>query len=101
MFPVDPFRYGLRFPLGTLQFSTRALEAINGEMEEFVGLLFAYQRGRWSERFQESNDHALIKGTMIVSIHELSRGVNLVIATKADRSATGILLLDECDFPEL
>lgn len=97
MFPVDPFQYGLRFPLGELSFSPNALEAIQGIEVKFAELLFRYQTGAWDDSFKKTNETALRNRTMIVSISTLPTGTSLIIATKGDRSATGVLLLSEVE----
>jgi hypothetical protein len=89
----------LKFSLGDVVATPAALEAIQESNEQPSFYIDRHVRGDWgivSAPDASLNDTALRDGARLFSAYLLQSGVRIWIITEADRSATTVLLPDEC-----
>ena len=84
------------FPLGELNMTLQARLAVQAAGTDWRALVAGFQGGRWPDPDDAAkNERALIEGTLILCRYMLHTGVEIVIATLADRSETWVLLRSE------
>ncbi len=84
------------FPLGQLVATPNALEHIT--QDDIMAALQRHVAGDWGEvcaEDKQSNDHALVEGTRILSAYRAANGTKFWIITEADRSVTTVLLPED------
>ena len=84
------------FSLGTVEASRASIEVV--PTDNLMDLLQRHQFGRWSVDFEEDKfeiHRALMVGSQIFSVHELSAIEAVYIITEPDKERTQILLQSE------
>ena len=88
----------MRFQLGKLVATPRALEAMKAASQDPVEFVSKHCTGNWGEVSREdaeANERAVDTEERILSVYRTCFGVQLYVITEADRSATTILLPEE------
>lgn len=88
----------LRFPLGRIVATSRALAAFEGAGESPLPFLARHGAGDWGEldeHDREANERAVRAGERILSAYLLRSGERMWVITEADRSVTTFLLPSE------
>ena len=88
----------ISFPLGQIVATPGALKAIRDTGRFAIDYLSRHARGDWGDidpADWNANDEALIDGTRILSVYNLTSGVVIWVISESDRSATTILLPEE------
>lgn len=88
-----------RFRLGRLCATPAAVVALARHNTEIASLIARHASGDWGNldsHLAELNDQALTAGGLLHSIYPLDPDGQLWIITQADRSATTVLLPDDC-----
>jgi hypothetical protein len=92
-------RLAAKFPLGRLVATPGAIRAMAESGQDAGFFLARHQQGDWGSVDEEDrrlNDEALLHGDRLLSAYRTLRGMKLRVITEADRSATTVLLPDEC-----
>lgn len=92
---AEPFPVA-RFRLGRIVATPNALAHLT--QDDILAGISRHQSGDWGdvdEHDRQSNDHALVKGTRLLSVYHSAAGMKFWIITEADRSATTVLLPED------
>jgi hypothetical protein len=87
-----------KFPLGQTVATPAALQALAAARQSPLDFLRRQQQGDWGDLTAEDrkeNEFSVMNNFRILSAYTLTTGVKIWVITKADRSATTILLPEE------
>jgi hypothetical protein len=76
--------------------AVRALQHAAAQPEDYLRRHFSGNWGFVSTKDRRANDSAVREGRRIISVYRLNDGTQVLIITEADRSATTILLPEDC-----
>lgn len=92
------FQNQTKFPLGQIDSTPAALEALNDSGQSPSFFLNRHVSGDWGDVCEDdkaANDDALLHGDRILSAYRTAKGIKIWVITEADRSSTCILLPEE------